>query len=89
MILTAQVVPQASAIVPGSADAERIAIQADHTKMVKFASRDDGGYRKVSGHLQLLAKAAPDAIGARWAEADKMKGEDTRHQPTRCNNMTG
>lgn len=69
-----QVVPQASAIVPGSADAERIAVQADHIKMVKFASRDDGGYRKVSGHLRLLARAAPDAIATRWTEADKMKG---------------
>ncbi len=41
--------------------------------MVKFASREDGGYKKVSGHLWLLAKEAPGAISLRWAEQDKLK----------------
>lgn len=65
--------PKASAVVPGAADAESVAISADHLNMVKFASSEDGGYRKVSGHLQLLAEEAPDAIGARWEEQDKIK----------------
>ncbi len=63
-------VPQASAIIPGIADAEPVAIPADHLNMVKFTSREDGGYEKVSGHLQLLAEEAPGAIGARWTEQD-------------------
>ncbi len=57
--------PQASTIVSGAADAEPVAISADHLNMVKFASRKDEGYEKVSGHLQLLAEETPDAIGAR------------------------
>lgn len=65
--------PQASAVVPGAADAEPVAIPADHLNMVKFASRKDGGYEKVSGHLQLLAKEAPDAIDARWKEQDRIR----------------
>jgi len=64
------VVPQASAIIPGIADAEPVAIPADHLNMVKFTSREDGGYEKVSGHLQLLAEEAPGAIAARWTEQD-------------------
>ncbi len=41
--------------------------------MVKYASREDGGYKKVSGHLWLLAKEAPGAISQRWADQDKIK----------------
>jgi len=67
------VVPQASAVVPGTADAEPVAIPADHLNMVKFASRRDGGYEKVSGHLQLLAEEAPDTISARWEEQDRIR----------------
>ena len=72
-----QIVPQASAIVPGAADAEPVAIPANHLNMVKFVSREDGGYEKVSGHLQVLAEDAPGAIIARWKERDTMrKGEE-------------
>ena len=52
--------PQASAIVPGAADAESIAIPANHINMVKFASCEDEGFKKISGHVQLLAEEAPD-----------------------------
>ncbi|MCJ1348933.1 hypothetical protein MMC31_007166, partial [Peltigera leucophlebia] len=67
------IVPRPSAIVPGAADAESIAIPADHLNMVKFASREDGGYEKVSEHLFLLAEDAPEAISTRWIEQDKIK----------------
>lgn len=68
-----QIVPHASAIIPGIANAEPVAIPADHLNMVKFISRQDGGYEKVSGYLQLLAEEAPGAIDARWAEQDRIK----------------
>ena len=64
--------PRSSAVVPGAADAESIAIPADHLNMVKFASREDGGYEKVSEHLWLLVEEAPNAISVRWAEQDKI-----------------
>ncbi|SLM38641.1 P-loop containing nucleoside triphosphate hydrolase [Lasallia pustulata] len=67
------IVPQASAVVPGATNAEPVAIPADHLNMVKFASRQNGGYEKVSGHLQLLAEEAPEAIGARWEEQDRIR----------------
>ena len=65
--------PQSSAVVPGAADAESIAIHADHLNMVKFPSHEDEGYGKVSDHLWLLAEKAPDAIRALWAKQDKIK----------------
>jgi hypothetical protein len=61
-MLIAQVVPKASAVVPGAADAEPIVIHADHINMVKFASKQDNGYRTVSGHLQIMAENAGEAI---------------------------
>lgn len=41
---------------------------ADHINMVKFTSREDGGYEKVSGHLMLLAEEAPGAVNTIWAK---------------------
>ena len=75
-----QVVPHASAVVLGAADAEPVAIQANHLNMVKFASREDGGYEKVSGHLQLLAEEAPAIIGAHWEEQGRIR-EGTKPMP--------
>ena len=47
--------------------------------MVKFASREDGGYEKVSGHLLLLAEDAPGAITVRWSEQEKIKTGTENH----------
>lgn len=41
--------------------------------MVKFVSREDAGYEKVSGYLQILAEEAPGAIDARWTEQDRIR----------------
>lgn len=65
--------PQASAIIPGIADAEQIAIPANHLDIVKFASRENVGYEKVSGHLQMLVERATDAICARWEEQGRIQ----------------
>ncbi|MCJ1430387.1 hypothetical protein MMC29_008305 [Sticta canariensis] len=70
---TIMVVPQASAIIPGIANAEPVAIPADHLNMVKFASREDAGYEKMSGYLQLLAEEAPSVIDTRWTEQDRIR----------------
>jgi hypothetical protein len=61
------VVPRASAVVPGAADGEPIAIHADHTNMVKFESRSNPGYKPVSGHLRVMRARAGDAVGRQWA----------------------
>jgi hypothetical protein len=60
-----------SAIVPGVADAESIAIHADHKNMVKFLSQTDGGYEKVSEYLILMAQRAGGKISNRWNEEER------------------
>ncbi|KAE8841204.1 hypothetical protein PTNB85_04603 [Pyrenophora teres f. teres] len=55
------VVPKASAVVPGTANGESIAIHADHINMVKFGSKLDHGYKTVSGHMRVMAENACNA----------------------------
>jgi hypothetical protein len=64
------VVPRASADGPYAVDAEPIVIHADHINMVKFASKDDHGYRTVSRHLRIMAQDASEVISSRW-EAER------------------
>uniref|UniRef100_A0ACC1R8X0 Uncharacterized protein n=1 Tax=Lecanicillium saksenae TaxID=468837 RepID=A0ACC1R8X0_9HYPO len=61
------VVPRASAVVPGHADAEPIVIHANHTSMVRYPSRQDIGYVTVSEHLQIMAIGAKNSVQERWA----------------------
>ena len=65
-------VPRSSAVVPGAVDAEPIVIHADHINMTKFTSKEDSGYRTVSGHLQIMAEIAGEAIASRWAEEGRV-----------------
>ena len=58
--------PRASAVVPGAVDAEPIVIHTDYINMVKFGSKEDSGYRTVSGHLQVIAEKAGDVVSSRW-----------------------
>jgi hypothetical protein len=60
-----QVVPKASAVVPGAADAEQIMIHADHINMVKFKSKENNDYEKVSDHLIIITESAGSVIGLR------------------------
>ncbi|KAB5514886.1 hypothetical protein GE09DRAFT_980434, partial [Coniochaeta sp. 2T2.1] len=55
-LLTDQVVPRASAVVPGQADAEPIVMHADHRNMIRFSSKS-GDYSTVSEHIQIMAPA--------------------------------
>ncbi|KAJ4161661.1 uncharacterized protein LMH87_007687 [Akanthomyces muscarius] len=75
------VVPRASAVVPGHADAEPIVIHANHTSMVRYPSRQDTGYVTVSEHLQIMALSATDSVQQRWARerrADDARGNVDR-----------
>ena len=66
LTLKTQVVPRASAVVPGATDAEPIAIHADHIHMVKFTSKEDDGYKTVVGQLRLMVRDANGRVAARW-----------------------
>jgi hypothetical protein len=71
------VVPKASAVVPGHADAEPIVIHANHTSMVRYPSRQDVGYVTVSEHLQIMAGDATGNVQQRWeAEVRADDGRD-------------
>jgi len=45
--------------------------------MVKYTSRDDGGYTIVSEHLQIMANTAAETIRLRW-EAERRADEGRR-----------
>ncbi|KAJ1338605.1 nephrocystin-3 [Microdochium nivale] len=66
------VVPKASAVVPGHANAEPIAINSNHTSMVRYESRQDPGYVKVSQHLRIMARNAPEVVQQRWDSERRM-----------------
>ncbi|CAG9955489.1 unnamed protein product [Clonostachys rosea f. rosea IK726] len=74
------VVPHASAVVPGHADAEQVVIHNDHINMVKFASKQDSGYEKISGYLQIMMMDADDRIQLRWKEEARIA--EARIDPT-------
>lgn len=67
------VVPISSAVVPGAVDAEPIAINANHRDMVRFTGREDGGYRKVQGHLRMMMKDAGKKVEEKWRIDDGKK----------------
>ncbi|CAF3468047.1 unnamed protein product [Fusarium graminearum] len=73
---TYKVVPKASAVVPGQADVEPIAIYANHKNMVKFPSKQDVGYNTILENLQIMVKEAEAVIRARW-EAER-RAENAR-----------
>jgi hypothetical protein len=66
------VAPRASVVVHGAADAEPIVIHADHINMTKFASKEDNGYKTVSGHLQVMSQSANNVIASRWEEESRV-----------------
>ena len=72
-----QVVPRASAVVPGQ-NGEPIVIHADHRKMVKYMSREDNGYNVISEHLQIMASDAPKEI---WRRCEAGRRSDEGRQP--------
>lgn len=55
-----------SAVVPGAVDGEPIAIHANHINMAKFESEPGAGYTTATGHLQVMAGDACDAISQQW-----------------------
>lgn len=66
VLLSVQVVPKSSAVVPGVLDAESIAITANHLEMTKYLSENDAGFKKVSGHLQLMVQEANIKVQKNW-----------------------
>jgi hypothetical protein len=67
-------VPRASAVVPGQANAEPVAMHTNHLNMVKYISREDNGYKTISRHLKDMANEAVEQIQQRW-QAEKRSNE--------------
>ena len=51
---------------PGVIDAESVAIMANHLEMTKYRPENDPGYKKVSGHLQLIVQEANAKVQRNW-----------------------
>ncbi|KAM3560902.1 hypothetical protein ARSEF4850_003455 [Beauveria asiatica] len=77
------IVPMASAVVPGHANAEPIGVPADHTSMVRYVSRHDEGYVMVSELLQIMVKDTANNVQRRWEEETRV--EDARGNVNRFN----
>lgn len=45
-------------------------MHTDHVNIVRFASKDAGGYREMSENLWVMADMAPGVISARWRDHD-------------------
>jgi hypothetical protein len=67
------VVPKSSAVVPGQVDAEPIAIMDDHINMVKFSSPKNEGFKRVSGHLMLMAEKASTKVQENWLTEENIE----------------
>ena len=59
------VVPKASAVDPGQVNVEPIAIMANHTDMVKFAS-PNSEFKSVANQLRLMVEIAPSKVQENW-----------------------
>jgi hypothetical protein len=83
-----QVVPRPSAVVPGAADGEPIAIHANHTNMVKFESMSNPGYKTVSGHLRVMTVRAGPTVGKRWDTEAKVNAGTCSWSSKRVSEVT-
>jgi hypothetical protein len=66
------VVPKSSAVIPGHVDAEPIAIMDDHINMVKFSSQNSE-FKRVTGHLKLMAEKAPTKVQENWSTEESVE----------------
>ena len=66
LTISFQVVPKHSACIPGAVGAAKVAINSDHTSMVKFNSAEDEGFRRVYGELFIMLKNALWKIEENW-----------------------
>ena len=66
--------PKASAVLLAIADAEPIALPADHLRMVKFSLKEDEGYEKISEYLQIMTEEARENIAIHWSEEERTRG---------------
>jgi len=68
------IVSRASAVVPGTVDAEAISISKNHVGMSKFSSAEDEDFKTISRHLSIMAKAAPLKIAKNWEHHRRLDG---------------
>jgi hypothetical protein len=70
-----KVVPYASAVVPGAMNAAAVAIQQNHTQMVKFPSMGVKDYKDIARHVELMVAKAGEKVEANWVDWDASTGE--------------
>jgi hypothetical protein len=50
------------AVIPSAIDVEPIIIHANYINIVKFALKEDSGYRSISGYLRVISKDTSGAV---------------------------
>ncbi|KAF8526524.1 hypothetical protein BU17DRAFT_82610 [Hysterangium stoloniferum] len=66
--ITQLIVPRASAVIPGTTDAEPIGLHADHLEIAKFPSADGDDFRVVAESLREMADKASPVVKSKWTE---------------------
>ncbi|KAF8518819.1 hypothetical protein BU17DRAFT_90595 [Hysterangium stoloniferum] len=73
-----QIVPKASAVLPGAVNIEPISMHKDHTGMSKFQSVDDDDYKSVLCAVQDMIKKAPVIVDARWIKFNQQNDHNSQ-----------
>ncbi|MCJ1245218.1 hypothetical protein MMC30_002420 [Trapelia coarctata] len=60
------IVPRVSAVLPGAANVEPIAMNKNHLTMAKFSSEVDNDLRSVSDHIAFMTEDAPREVARTW-----------------------
>lgn len=72
-LISRQIVPQISAVLPGAANVEPIAMSKNHLTMTKFQSGADSDLQSVSDHIAFMTEDAPSKVARVWdVESEKL-----------------
>jgi hypothetical protein len=66
-----QIVPRASAILPGAVNQEVLCFSKDHKELVRFANIQDEDFQSVVSHLRVMIDACQAAIDRNWVVIGK------------------
>lgn len=69
-----QLVDQYSAVVPGTQNAESVALKKDHFGIAKFSHSSDWDFRTLASHLSCIAEEAPSKVVKNWDRYERHEG---------------
>lgn len=66
--------PEWSATVPGTINAENVELRKDYRNMIRFSSTHDNDFITVAAHICIMAKKAAAKIEKNWLEIGHDRG---------------